>query len=582
MAEIEFIFKDISGLIGGLDTSTPPPNLEEIRSPNLLNVFADMGELRSDTGYTTFGSVIEGYPQLATQLFYKDGTDDLILVTTTRCYIWTSSEWQLIPGPVMTTLSAAAAADDLVISVVDVTGFSDNDDIIVELDNGHQHKTTINGAPDTADKTITLTDAMPSGAAIGNKVGIPAVLNGYEDNQVNFTQWTADDKLIITNNIDNVKQFDGVQLIDVPNLPSSGNTKAANVLVYENYLLLANTVEGGTRYPQRIRWCDTGDPTNWSTGNAGFEDLYDTEDYILSLMTLGPYGYIYRERSIYRISYVGSPDLLFTFEMMVAGEGVVSSQAAVDIGDYHVFFGNSNIYRYDGDFSIQPIADRIYYKIFGTSGILNPAYKTRVFGLYVEELDEIWFFLPSTECDVPDTLVRYSIVHEAMFIRKFNDKFLGYGFYTATSGKTWAELVGSWYEQTWTWDSRRLLANAPITLLCGYDNKQVYSYDYIASDDNRVPISWYFETKDFSSPSSLMRFDMLEFEGTGEAVNVSYSTDEGGTWTSMFNGIVGSDYSKIRIWKQIITDKIRFKFSGDVGGFSLRRIRLKLREESTW
>jgi Neuraminidase (sialidase) len=75
---------------------------------------------------------------------------------------------------------------------------------------------------------------------------------------------------------------------------------------------------------------------------------------------------------------------------------------------------------------------------------------------------------------------------------------------------------------------------------------------------------------------------MLEFEGKGEAVNVSYSTDEGGTWTSMFNGIVGSDYSKIRIWKQIITDKIRFKFSGDVGGFSLRRIRLKLREESTW
>ena len=580
MPETQFQFKTVGNFTGGLDTSVPGDMLEDNKSPDLLNVFIDKGVLKVDTGYQTFGSTVTGYPQLCVQLFYKNGNSDLVLITTTRCYKWSNSEWQFVGGDTTTTLSSNASQNDTDIDVTDDSGFSDGDNICIKLDSGSQHCTTVDGAP--AANTITLTDAMPSAATSGNAVIEPVVLDGNLENQVNFAQWVAGDILIITNNRDNVKQFDGDTLTDVSNLPSGGSCLAVNVYVFNNYLMLINTTEGGTQYPQRVRWCDTGDITDWSNGNASYEDLYDKEDYCLGVLSLGPYLYIYRERSIYRCSYVGATDLLFEFELMVSGEGVVSSQAVADVGDWHLFWGNSNLYRYDGDFSIRPMADHIYYKIFGTDGIASPSYIGKTFGLYIEELDEIWFLFPSTGQEYPDTLLRYSIVTDAIFIREFDHKFLGYGFYSTTNAKTWSDLSGSWLQQSWTWNSKRITSSSPITLLCGYDPKQVYQYDYTTNQDAGTDISWYFETKDFTTPSEKLRLDLLEFEAKGPTTKVLYSTDEGRNWTQIESKTMGTYYQKHRIWKQVVSDQFRIRFEGDSSGFAVKRLKAKIKEESFW
>jgi hypothetical protein len=282
------------------------------------------------------------------------------------------------------------------------------------------------------------------------------------------------------------------------------------------------------------------------------------------------------------MSYVGSDALLFDFERTVSGEGAVSTQCVADVGDYHIFFGNSNLYRYDGDFSIDPIADHIYYKIFGTDGIANPEYKERTFGLYVEELDEIWFFFPSSGSEVPDRLLRYSIVSDAIFIREFNNSFVGYGFYSTTGAKTWNDLTGSWLQQSWVWNSKRILSSSPVTLLCSYSPQQVFNYNYTAIKDNTTDIDWYFETKDFTSPSEKFRVDLVEFEAKGGTTRVLYSTDAGSNWTQIDSKTMGTSHTKHRIWKQFVTDQFRLKFEGDAHGFEIKRLKFKFREESFW
>lgn len=56
----------------------------------------------------------------------------------------------------------------------------------------------------------------------------------------------------------------------------TGAPKAAFVTSFDNYVVAWNTTEGSLNYSRRARWCDRGDPGNWTPGGsstAGFEDL---------------------------------------------------------------------------------------------------------------------------------------------------------------------------------------------------------------------------------------------------------------------------------------------------------------------
>lgn len=67
-----------------------------------------------------------------------------------------------------TTLSAASAANDTTLTVTSITGFSNGDQIGIELDNGNVEWTTVNGAP--SGTTITITTGVTSAAGSGNRI----------------------------------------------------------------------------------------------------------------------------------------------------------------------------------------------------------------------------------------------------------------------------------------------------------------------------------------------------------------------------------------------------------------------------
>lgn len=570
--------KTVPNLSGGINTSKRSDELEDNQCLTLSNVLIRNKEILSDNGYKPFGSVVVGTPQATYQFYKKSGASEEMLVTTATVYKYSTTilKWLLVKGTKSTTTTAGYAAGVTVIVVADATGFSTGDLVGIALDDGSQLQTTIT----VAGTTFTLANAIPVGRSVNNGAVVlrAVVLTGDLDDQVVPVTLASHDWFVFTNGVNIVKRYDGTDCIDVPGLPGS-NVICMAVCVYNAALFLLNTIESGSSFPQRVRRSNQGDPTDWIGGSAGYDDLYDSSDNIQTGVVLGPYIIVYRERSISRGQFVGSGGISYSYDTMVTGDGSISANGIIDIGDYHIVIGNANIYEYRGGFELAPIGDAIFYRMYSTQGDLSPQYKSSVFGFYVEELDEAWVFYPSTGSQSPDKLLRYSVGEEVWYTRDFADAFVGFGFYQIDNTKTWADLVGSWVDQTWKWNAKATLSQSPTTHLCLASGNQVMEYDYVSTLDNATAIAYTIETKDFALADTEFRFDLLRLYMQGTGILIEYSTDRGASWNTMTT-VTSSTVQKINIGKQFVANTVRFRISGNSPDFRLRWLYFLFKLES--
>lgn len=573
----EWSYEFIDGIIRGLVLSKSPRKVDAGGLLKAKNIRFQQSVILKDLGYVGFGQVVVGRPRVSYEFFKSDGGYFLTLITNSSFYVWndTDLEWEYVHDGTSTTLSSAASATDTSIEVNDISGFGDGDRIGIRLDNGKQHRTTINGAP--AGSTINIDDAMPSAAAIGNAVVRSVHLTGSDDIQPTVTTWAATDRMYFTNGTDAPKYFDGTSVTNISGLPAS--TKARIILLHINHLVLLHTEEGGTLHPQRERWSEPGSDSSWNTG-VNFNDHYDSEDHILGGDLLGVYLIIYKERNIIRQEFVGQADQTWNWITTVQGEGALSADAIINLGGEHLFWGNSNIYRYRGGFDLDPIGDEIFDGVFSTStGDLNADQKERVFALYIEELDEALFFYPNVANTFPRKAARYNLQGKAWSFREFSFDVLGFGFYSSQASITWDDLVGNWEDWQGPWFSSALSAGAPTILLMDGTNNKVFEYDFLAGDDDGTAISYEIETRDWFIPNIELRFDRYDIRMFGNSVTVEASFDGGDNFVSL--GIVspGTSFIRQRLYKQQVGRSIRFRFTGS-GGFGLESIGFLYKHES--
>lgn len=558
----------IPKLVGGLNLLDREDQIDPSEALQCKNLVLKKNRLYRDTGYITFNDTVVGTPQITYQFFKKSGVSDLLLVTTSTVYRHVTSQWQYVKGTAGTTLTVQENAGSTSLDVVSSAGFLATERVGITLDNGTQHKTTVSSIPDGTH--INITDAIPVGRNAPNGAAVvrAVVLTGSLDKHVVPDTIPSHDWFVFTNGVDKPKRYDGTDCVDIPNLPSGGDTVCLALRLYNKALFLLNTIEGGTARPQRVRRSDIGDPTNWTTGTAGFDDLYDDADFILAGEVLGPYLIVYRERSIERGEFIGQGGINYVFVPTVKGEGASSTSGVVDMGDFHLLMGNANLYKYTGGFTLDPVGDKVQPLLYGPSADVNPTTRKRSFAFYVEELDEAWFFTPTALSSDCDRLLRYNIADENFAERRFAHKFIGFGFFVRQDSKDWASLVGDWAAQTWFWGTAQTLEDSPTTHLCAASGNQVYEYDYVALTDAGASIPFSFETKDFLIPEAVIRLDTIEGFLRGSTVLVEYSKDEGTSWTSI-GTVTNIANSKFLLGKQDVTQRVRFRFSGSDPNFML-------------
>ena len=167
--------------------------------------------------------------------------------------------------------------------------------------------------------------------------------------------------LIMTNGVDDPQFWAlssgvpsiGTKMADLTNWPAS--TECKSIKAFRSFLIALNVTESGTKYSNVVKWSTEAAiqtlPSSWdetsAVVDAGEYELADSKGAILDGLPLTDKFMIYKEDSVYQMSYVGTP-FIFAFRQLSPTIGALSTNCVAEFGDRHFIFGNGDIYINDG------------------------------------------------------------------------------------------------------------------------------------------------------------------------------------------------------------------------------------------
>lgn len=270
------------------------------------------------------------------------------------------------------------------------------------------------------------------------------------------------------------------------------------------FLLLGNTVEDGANQPLRVRWNAFNILETWKNdadgnGQAGYLDVDQEPSELKTILPIGNYYAVYKEKSVHLLSYIGLP-FIWALRQVVVNRGLLSPKAVVSLGDFHVAAFTDNFYVFNGA-SLTPIGAHIRDAFFAS---LNPNAKDLMFAYHLEDKAEVVFAYPSLNATTPNRALTYNYLTNAWAFRDF--PFTSGTAYLSQQTTTWADAVGTWGTQTINWDYRNFLTNSPIPIVGDAANKKIYQYD-VNDDADGADISAFATTvfSDFGAPERVKR-----------------------------------------------------------------------------
>lgn len=143
---------------------------------------------------------------------------------------------------------------------------------------------------------------------------------------------------------------------DVTGSPPRARTGAA----VRDFLVVGNTVDTDGTLPHRVRWAGIGTTNSWAVSSAtqaDFQNLDGPGGWVQRIVG-GEYGVIFQERSITRMTYVGSP-AVFQFDEVESNRGTPAPGSVVKIGNWIAYLGQDGFYIFDGQTSIPIGTNRV-------------------------------------------------------------------------------------------------------------------------------------------------------------------------------------------------------------------------------
>jgi hypothetical protein len=100
--------------------------------------------------------------------------------------------------------------------------------------------------------------------------------------------------------------------------------------------------------PFRVQWSGLNDATTWSFNQVTQSDFQDIPDAgVVQGVTGGEYGLVFLEKSIYRMTYAGTP-LIFQFDEIIRGLGCFEPRSIVQYQNLVFFLSDDGFYTCDG------------------------------------------------------------------------------------------------------------------------------------------------------------------------------------------------------------------------------------------
>jgi hypothetical protein len=127
--------------------------------------------------------------------------------------------------------------------------------------------------------------------------------------------------------------------------------------------VVSGYVNDSTIRANRVQWSALGDESSWTnsaTTQADFQDIPDGGAVVG--LTGGEFGLVFMDRSIHRMSYVGSP-LVFQFDNISRNQGCYEANSIIQYGGTSFFLSDNGFYACDGQ-QIIPIGNEKVNRFF--------------------------------------------------------------------------------------------------------------------------------------------------------------------------------------------------------------------------
>lgn len=251
------------------------------------------------------------------------------------------------------------------------------------------------------------------------------------------------DQFIITNGVDNMQKWDGGSSSKLTDLRGwSDNLLIAKQISYFNQMLVGTPIsDNGTLNPKRVQWTAIGDVEDVYGPGSGFIDLVDSSDWCTAPFSIQGTLYIMKERSIWQMQFDAAKGT-FTPVCVVDGIGCDTPNGIVNLGQEIMFYGNDNIYIFDG-LNATPVGSKIYPWLYeAQKKIITGSFNNRCPGTYIEELKQFVLCLVPTDGQIPNQYFTYQLDNESWVLR--TQEVTAFGFYTVPTSTSWSDLVYRW------------------------------------------------------------------------------------------------------------------------------------------
>ena len=130
--------------------------------------------------------------------------------------------------------------------------------------------------------------------------------------------------------------------------PAAKAPRARHLAVVHSYLVMGNTDAA----ENEVRWSALGDATDFEIDGGSDADaqLLKGNGGWVQRIVGGEYGSIFQERAIWRMDYVGAPEV-FAFRLLEEGRGTPFAGSPVRAGGMVYFIGDDGFYAWDGSAS---------------------------------------------------------------------------------------------------------------------------------------------------------------------------------------------------------------------------------------
>lgn len=288
-----------------------------------------------------------------------------------------------------------------------------------------------------------------------------------------------------TNNNDVIRKYNGTNLsrlhidLDVEGGPDNDVTRCRLIFVFHSRMVIFDTTEKGITYNDRARWCEINNIKTWPETNRTDADI---DEGIIGIDLIGKELIVFFERSVYKFSYTGDPDVPFRWDRIDSVEGCYAQMSLVAFSDEIFGVGPTRLVGTDGretygidkkipDFMLSWVQNSVAYS----------------YGLVIEEERQAVISYASMGASAhadgniyPDSLLVLNYEDNSFSTDSIPVHTLGYS--ALESDVTWGDVDDAWGDIDWSWGDKSLQAGYPTTLMGSHDGK-VYQLNNTGADD---------------------------------------------------------------------------------------------------